>query len=223
MSKNKKKLFVSLITLTVALVALNACQKKDDGGGVGATPAATPTNVPVQTCNVPGNTACNPGVYQQVGPQMQGYQWSYSGGFCGCQTGFRPVMNSQWGISCAPDGWFPNASYYGFNYSQVAYQTQNNQWMTIPQVTYSPVISGNANNCYATAASVCDIRTANSCASGGVCRPSAGGSYLGFCTHGTGNESYVSQVCNWEWDQYQGRIYRCRDNYSGGNTTGRIQ
>lgn len=210
--KTMRKLFFSLTTLTAALLILNACQKSDGGGG-------GTTATPVLTCNVPGTTGCNPGVYQQVSPQLQPYQWSYSGGFCGCSQGLRPVMNAQWGISCAPAGWFPTTSYYGYQYNQVAYQTQNTQWMTIPQVTYSPVISGNTGNCYSTAASVCDIRNANSCATGGVCRPSAGGSYMGFCAYGTGNESYVTQSCNWELDPYQGQVYRCRDNYSGGNAS----
>lgn len=217
-----KKLCFGLITLTTAVVLLNACQKKDDGGGgVGATPAATPpAPVPVQTCNVTGNTTCNPGTYQQFGPQMQPYQGSYVNGFCGCQSGFRPVMNSQWGISCAPADWFPGSSYYGYNYHLISRLSTNNQWMAIPQITYSPAISGTGNNCYSSAASVCDIRNANSCASGGVCRPAGGGSYFGFCTHGTGTESYVSQVCNWELNQYGQNVRVCRDNYSSGNAGG---
>ncbi len=209
----------SLIVLTAAvatLLVLNACQPKKDEGS-GGTYAATP----VQNCNVPGNTNCNPGVYREVGPQTQDYQWSYSGGFCGCNDGYRPIMNQQWGISCAPSNWFPQSSYYSYNYNTVAYQSQNTQWMSIPQVTYNPVVSGNTTNCYANAASVCDTRKPDTCGDSGVCRQSAGGSYLGFCTTGTGNESYSQEVCNWEWDNYQGYVRRCRTNYSGGsNGTG---
>lgn len=207
-----KKITLTLFSALAALLVLSACQKKDDGGGTYAT-------TPVQPCNVPGNSNCNPGAYQEIGPQTQNYQWSYSNGFCGCGQGYRPIMNQQWGISCAPAGWFPGSAYYSYSYNQVAYyQSQNaGQWMAIPQVTYNPVVSGNTTNCHANAASVCDIRQANSCSNGGVCRPSAGGSYLGFCTHGSGNESYSHRVCNYEYDYYQGYVYRCRDNYHGGS------
>ncbi len=213
MGKIKNHLFTGILAC-LALSLVIACQKKDDGGSGGTT-----ATTPVQDCNVPGNTSCNPGVYTQIAPQMQTYQWSYSGGFCGCQLGQRPVMNASWGISCAPTNWFPTSSYYSFSYNVVAFQSQNTQWMAIPQVTYSPTISGSGNNCFTNAASVCDTRNANSCSDGGICRPTAGGTYLGFCVHGTGNESYTSQVCNYEWDYYQGYVYRCRDNYYNSNNT----
>lgn len=208
-----KKITMAVFAMFAALLVLNACQKKDDGGGTYAT-------TPVQPCNVPGNSNCNPGVYQEVGPQTQAYQWSYSNGFCGCPQGYRPIMNQQWGISCAPSYWFPTSAYYSYSYNQVAYyQAQNTQQMAMPQVTYNPVVSGNTNNCYANAASVCDIRNPGTCSNGATCRLASGGGYLGYCTTGTGNESYSHRVCNMEWDYYQGYVYRCRDNYSGGTQT----
>ena len=111
-------------------------------------------------------------------------------------VGYRPVMNSSWGISCAPAGFFPNMNngygYYGYSYRNVyygQYYAQNGQWSSIPQVAYNPAVYGANSNCYATAASVCDIRS-NNCPGGSVCRATSGGSYLGICTYGTGVEYY---------------------------------
>ncbi len=209
----KKSLF-NVFSTVIVLVALAACGKSDDGGeSGGGTVAATPT----QNCNIPGNTGCNPGVYQQYAPNFQTFQYSNANGFCGCPAGYRPVMNMTWGISCAPDNWFPTSTYYSYNYNTVLYYSQNNQWSSIPQITYSPATAGNNTSC-STAASVCDTRLtdpstgANSqCQSGASCRATSGGSYVGLCTVGYGSDSYnrpANSSC-YRYTSYYGWVNVC--------------
>ncbi len=193
-----------VLALSLTLISVS-CQKKDDGGssannnGTATTQQTTYAQTPQQSCNMPGNPNCTPSTYWQYNNSQvnfQSYQWSNSNGFCGCAAGYRPVMNSSWGISCAPAGFFPNMNngygYYGYSYRNVyygQYYAQNGQWSSIPQVAYNPAVYGANSNCYATAASVCDIRS-NNCPGGSVCRATSGGSYLGICTYGTGVEYY---------------------------------
>jgi hypothetical protein len=200
--KTMKKALSSLFTLLAVVILVSACKKNDDGGGgdTGAF-AATPPAAPAQNCATPGNPACTPAqpyYYQQNFPQTQSYQWGYANGYCGCPIGYRPIMNYNWGLSCAPATWFPGYEYYSYggvvayNVQSFFYGPQNGQWTSIPQVTYSPAVSGNVQSCGAQATAVCDIRVANSCTGGAICRPAGGGSYLGLCTNGSGNESYSS-------------------------------
>lgn len=190
-----KKAFSSLL-IVVAVTALTvACKKNDDsGGGGGGTFAATPAQVPAQNCANANNAACtpvNPNYYQQNAPNFINYQWGYSNGYCGCPAGYRPVMNFNWGMSCAPAGWFPSGWYYSaYNTQSFYYGPQNGQWTSIPQVTYSPATSGTATGCGAQASAICDIRNPSSCGSGSTCRQVSGGSNLGLCSSGVGNDNY---------------------------------
>jgi hypothetical protein len=218
-----KKAVYAFITAMTLVSVLAACGKKseDNGGngGAAASPGGTFAQTPDSSCNIPGSTTCTPNQYSQFGNQFINYQWTNNGSFCGCPAGYRPIMNPQWGLSCAPDNYFPNYSYgnsYQYQYQAYSYSTvnyyewysQNGQISSIPQVTYSPGVSGQNGGCYAQAAAVCDIRAANTCANGSTCRASAGGSYLGFCTAGYGNESYSNpQNCyqrqyNSNWGGY---------------------
>ncbi|MEZ0392166.1 MAG: hypothetical protein ACAH59_08130 [Pseudobdellovibrionaceae bacterium] len=195
----KKAVYTLLMSLTV-VACLIACKKSDDGGG---SEAATPA----QDCNIPGNPGCQPQTYQQFGNHFLPYNWTLSNGFCGCPTGYRPVMNPQWGISCAQDFFFNvQYSYNAYNYNTVLnysnqatmYPTQNSQWTSIPQVTYSPTISQYSNGyCPQQAASVCntglnDAQNRNvQCGNyQGYCLPAGGGTRMGFCTYGYGQENY---------------------------------
>jgi len=190
-----KKAFSSLLMLIAVVAFAVACKKNDDGGG--GTMAATPTPTPALNCATSTDPACHPAqpnYYQQNAPQFLNYQWGYANGYCGCPVGYRPVMNYNWGMNCAPNNWFPNNVYYGgyvaYDVQTFYYGPQNGQWTSIPQVTYSPATSGSATSCGAQATAVCDIRNPATCAAGTVCRPAGGGSYLGLCSSGTGNESY---------------------------------
>ncbi len=199
--------------LLVAAVALSACQKSDNGGGSNNsndTYATTP-------CSGSNLTNCNGGYspYNDGSIQFINYQGSYANGFCGCPYGYRPIMNPYSGLACAPSNFFapfarrnPGYGMWGYSYRNVyngfnngQYSSssyggitnipgQNNQWSSIPQVTYNAAISGGNSGCYANAAATCDIRQANSCGDGSVCRPTGGGTYLGICSYQKGTEGY---------------------------------
>ena len=194
-----KKAFSTLMMLAAVLTIAVACKKNDDSSGGGGTYAATPTPGPAQNCVDASNPNCvptQPNYYAQNAPQFTNYQWSYTNGFCGCPVGFRPVMNFNWGLSCAPNYWFPGSEYYmTYNIQTFYYPPQNGQWTNIPLVTYSPATSGNVSSCSA-AAAICDTRATNPCGNGQVCRQAAGGSYLGLCTSGTGNDNYQAPPPN---------------------------
>ena len=227
-----KKALLTLITATALLSMLVACGKKDEGGGGGGAVAQTPNTA----CNIPGDTKCTPTQYNQFGPQFTPYQWTNNGSFCGCPLGSRPVMNPQWGLSCAPASYFQGYGnsnggnqpqyaqnqYYpqyqggyqfqgGFQYQsqfQTDYQSQfqgysyqavsgyqqyaqNYQVSSIPQVTYSPAVSGQNGTCYTHAAAICDTSApTTSCGAGSVCRASSGGSRVGFCAGGYSDATY---------------------------------
>lgn len=245
-----------LITAMALMSLLSACGKKNDDG---AAVAETPNTA----CNIPGNTSCTPNQYAQFGTQLapytwQTYQWQNNGAFCGCPVNYRPVMNPQLGLSCAPETFFQNGNSFGGGYNQnqgqypgqyqgqypnqnqgqyqnrfqnqnqfqgqynnssgfqaFSYQdyyefqySQNGQVSSIPQVTYSPAVSGQNGNCFTQAASVCDTQVANSCAGvGAICRPSGGGSRLGFCTGGYSDAYYGS---NQQQQQQQQGCYSRR-------------
>lgn len=173
--------------LLVAFLSLTACQEKDNnnnGQPANNNVATTPTTA---QCNLPGSTNCNPAVYGQHG--WQTYPWNYSNGFCGCPSGYRPVMSPSFGFACAPAYEFNFQVYY---YQGYRYTSYNNQWTNIPQVSYSPAISG-TNNCYSQAIRSCDVQ-ASDCGSGSYCRPVGGGTRLGICTVGSGTETYYNPV-----------------------------
>ncbi len=219
-----KKALSTLMLLTGVVLAV-ACKKSDGGGGDGG---GTYAGTPAQTCATAGDPSCTaaqPYYYQQNFPQMINYQWNYANGYCGCPAGYRPVMNFNWGMNCAPANWFPTSAYYGasayvtYNVSSFFYAPQNVQWTSIPQVTYSPAVSGNVSSCGAQASAVCDTRVANSCSGGAICRQAGGGSYLGFCTTGTGNESYQypnPQNGCMTYTPYAGWVNTCGGYYGGG-------
>lgn len=227
----KKAAYVFITALTLVSV-LVACGKKDsdDGNGGGAAAAGgTYAQTPTANCNVPGAANCNPGAYSQF-PAFTPYQWTNTNGFCGCPQGSRPVMNPQWGMSCAPDNYFPNQFGYQFQFQTYSYNqvrnwdqySQNGQMTNTPVVNYAPAISGQNAGCYAQAAAVCDVRSPNTCAAGSTCRASAGGSYLGFCTAGYGNETYSHPQQNCYYKTKYGRwgfwyqVYVC-DNSTSSN------
>lgn len=211
-----------LPVLFVAVLAVVACKKNDDSGGGGGTFATTP-QPPAQSCADAANPACTPAqpnYYQQNAPTFMAYQWNYANGFCGCPAGFRPVFNTGWGLACSPYNWFPNAAYYqvsAVNVQSIFYGPQNGQWTNVPVVTYSPATSGNASTCGAQASLICDIRSPNTCTSGGVCRVVGGGTYMGLCTTGTGNESFANPAAYGGCLQYNGWGWI---NVCGNQTTG---
>lgn len=194
-----------------ALLTLTACDpNKDSSTNDGQIYAQTP--VP---CNIPGQSNCNPSIYQQNNWIVASYQYSYANGFCGCPAGTRPVMSPQYGIGCAPTGVFQQQyQYAGWG------QPSNNHWTSIPQVTYTPAVSGSTGNCYAEAGRSCSVRAANSCGAGKTCRPVGGASDLGLCTSGYGQETYEHpRNCGYtrdNWGQWQ---YIC-SNYGNGYNPG---
>jgi len=224
-----KKAFSSLLVLVAVttLMSTVACKKNDDGGGDGGTFAATPTPVPAQNCATAGDPRCTPAqpnYYQVNAPQFTTYQWGYTNGYCGCPGGYRPVMNINWGVSCAPDYWFPTSGYYmtgGYTIQTFMYAPQNGQWTSSPLATYSPAISGSASGCGAQVSAICDTRVANSCSGGAVCRPASGGSYLGLCTNGTGVDNYQApqNTCRFVWTGYS-YYYSCGTGYYGNGIYG---
>lgn len=196
-----KKAFYFLMFATLTM--LTACEKNEDKGQVIA-------QTPVLTCNIPGQTNCNPGVYQQAGWQVTAYQYSYSNGFCGCPVGSRPVISPQYGIGCAPAGAFqPQVQYAGYG------TPSNGHWTNTPQISFNPAISG-TNNCYADAAKSCSVRGVNTCASGQTCRPVGGASDLGLCTSGYGQENYEHpRNCGYTRDGYGRWQYICSTTNTG--------
>ncbi len=217
-----KKAFSTLMMLVAVVAFAVACKKNDDSGG-GSNYAATPTVAPTQNCvnpATPGCTPAQPNFYQQNAPQFINYQWGYANGFCGCPTGYRPVMNQSWGMSCAPYSWFPNGFYYSsyatFDIQSNWYGPQNGQWTSIPQVTYSPATSGNTTSCGAVASVICDTRNPATCTNGSTCRQVGGGTYLGLCSNGVGNESYQNPTPQNGCAVYNG--YGWVNVCSGGNS-----
>lgn len=191
----KKAVYTFVMTATLIGV-LVACNKSDDSGSTNGGIAVTPN----QTCNIPGVTTCNPSIYQQYDSQFVNYNWTTTNGFCGCPVGYRPIMNMQWGISCAPYTFFQTSyfTYQGYQYSDVMYPAQNGQVMNIPLASYSPAANTPyAGNCYTQAATVCDVRSNNpstgvstQCNNMGSCRAAGGATYMGFCTNGLGHDFY---------------------------------
>lgn len=199
-----KKIGQILMMAFVVTSLLSACQKKDDGGNsVATTPAPAPAAPVTAQCNVPGNTTCNPQVYQNNQWSVYPYQWNYYNGFCGCPANYRPVYNSVWGIGCAPMNAFTgNTPYLGW-----MYQAQNNQWLNVPQITYSATVSTNGN-CFSDAAQACDAGVANSCGANAECRKIGPASSLGLCVSKAGAEYYGNNQCF-----YQGNYWVCPSNY----------
>lgn len=203
--------------LLVAAVALSACQKSDDNNG-GNTNQNLYAQTPCTSANL-SNCGNGYNAYNNGSIQFLNYQGSYSNGFCGCPYGYRPVMNPYSGLACAPSNFFspysnynPGYSMWGYSYGNIysglnnnyygngygggygggitSMPGQNNQWSSIPQVTYSAAVSGSNSGCYANAAATCDLRQANTCGGGSVCRPTGGGTYLGICSYQRGTEGY---------------------------------
>lgn len=216
MQPNKWTQMLMIAVLSIGVLT-TACQKKDDGGG-GGTPAATPAPAPAPSvttlqCNVPGNTTCNPGIYQNNSWPVYPYQWNYYNGFCGCPANYRPVYNATWGIGCAPIGTFTtDTAYMGW-----MYQAQNNQWLNIPQVTYSATVS-TSGNCFADAAQACDSGVANSCGANAECRKIGPASSLGLCVYRRGTDVYQQNYGCY----YQGSAWVCPpgSGYYGGYNGG---
>lgn len=197
-----------------AFMMLAACQDSKSNSN-NNTNNGIYAQTPVVTCNLPGQTNCNPGVYQQQNWQVYPYQAGFSNGFCGCPVGTRPVMSPQYGIGCAPNDVFMT----NYQYSGWGYYPSNNQWTNIPQVTYNPAVSGtNGANCFSDAAKICSVRSANSCGGTATCRPVGGGSDLGLCTNSYGQENYSHpRNCGYSRNSWGGWEYRCSANYNSYN------
>ncbi len=184
-----------ILSVFLFSLMLVGCQK-DDSSESGGSFATTPN--PTQNCVDASNPACippQPNYYQQNAPQFINYQWNYANGFCGCPSGYRPVFNYNWGLACAPGFWQPNYSYYNvvaINVQSLFNSPQNGQWTSIPQMTYSPATSGSASACGAQASVVCDTRNPATCTGGSQCIAVGGGTYMGLCTTGSGNETFYN-------------------------------
>jgi hypothetical protein len=106
-------------------------------------------------------------------------QQMYMSGFCGCQSGFRPIYNSYWGLGCIEGRFVNTTSYYvGFYWNST-----NSQWVNIPQVTTAPAANG--GNCYMDTLLACDTSNPNTCGTAGVCY-SPTGSRIGVCQYQSG-------------------------------------
>jgi len=201
-----------------ALLALGACAKSGgDNGGGGGQIAQTP-------CNAPQGGSCNPGVYSQNPglqiPAPQAYTAGYSGGYCGCSSGYRPIYNPQWGFACAPANTFTYENYVGYSYQSI-YQSQNNSGLNAQQIYYSPLQYGGQGSCFSDFALSCDVRIANSCTNGGQCRAIGGGSSIGVCTSGVGVDSYNTGTTNINYPGYYGNDgYYGNGGYYGGGYYG---
>jgi hypothetical protein len=224
-----KKALYSALMMVMVVVSLAACKKSDGGGSSDDSGGGTIATTPNQNCNIPGTSGCNPNLYQQYAPNFIPYQGTYTNGFCGCPAGYRPVMNMSWGISCAPSNYFPSSYYYSS--TQVTFQIQNGQVSSMPQVTYAAAASGYVGNCYSAATSVCDVRSNSNPSNGGYpvsaqcpavngapqgyCRGIGGGSYMGICSNGVGNESYSNRYNNgcYRRNGYGGWMNVCRGAY----------
>jgi hypothetical protein len=224
-----KKAVYSILMVATFAAALVACKPNDGGGGGGNDGGGQVATTPAQTCNIPGNTGCNPSVYQQYDSQFVNYTWGNTGSFCGCPAGYRPVMNVSWGISCAPSGFF-GASYFqyqSYQYIDIQYPAQNGQYNSIPQVPYSPAVTGYNGNCYTNAVSACDVRTnstttgmSTQCGNSGTCRAAGGGTYMGFCSNSVGQDVYSPYTstnnCYRRTGPYGTWINICSSGYGGG-------
>lgn len=181
-----------VLNLLIAVCAMTAMACANNGGSDSNQQVATTP----QSCNIPGQpaTACNPGYYLDQGSPYGIYPYPYTNnGVCGCGPGFRSIYNQAWGIACAPISIF-NSGYnygggysYGYAYFNWGSFAQNQGWVNIPQANYNPAISGNLN-CNVGVA--CDTRNPNSCTNGAACRPIGGGSAMGLCTSGRGEDNY---------------------------------
>ncbi len=179
----------------VCVIALSACQKKDDGGNSANQGGGVVASTPQTACNLPSRQGdsvnCNPEQYRNYGWQPLPYQWNYGQNFCGCPVGTRPVYTTNYGFGCAPNNVYYDA-YNQYPNQVFNYWNQNTHYNNIPQISYAPLISGDSQNCYQQAAQACDSREANSCGSNGYCRVVGGGSVLGICTYDYGVDNYGS-------------------------------
>ncbi len=237
--------------LLASFVLLAACAKKDD-----SSPAAPPAvaTTPNQPCNIPGQSNCDPSIYNQYNQYgwmtPEPYQWTNNNGRCGCPVGYLVTRNPSWGYGCL------RASAFGYGYSthqqpylffnfqagfnhpgqqyggypgqqqggypgqyngqqqQFIPPAQNGQYLNIPQSNYQPVISG-TGNCSVSAASACDIRNANSCGPNATCRVVGGGSTLGLCTSGLGQDYYSDRCSPFRYNRngYNYVYWSCGGNY----------
>jgi hypothetical protein len=214
MNRSKWNILCGSILLGAALT-LGACAKSggDNGGGGSGQIAQTP-------CNSPQGGSCNPGVYSQYPglqiPAPQAYTTGYSGGYCGCSAGYRPIFNPQWGFACAPANYFTYDSYMGYSY-QSLYQGQNMSGLNAQQVYYSPLQYGGQGSCFSDFALSCDVRTPGTCTNGGQCRAIGGGSTIGVCTNGYGVDTYNTGYTGTTNPYYSGNPYYGGYYSNGGN------
>ncbi len=164
------KFIAMLMTISIITFTFVACNK---GGGDNSTPAAPPV--------APVAPQTNYNQYTQYGFQPYGnnFAYSYSYGYCNCQTGFRPVYGVM-GMGCVQmDQIRPFGAGVYFYYGSVPNNYQN---VNIGQVSN---ISGypQTTNCFNNVAYSCFIDQANYCGQGRTCSPTAPGSRIGVCVN----------------------------------------
>lgn len=166
-----------------SLMVFTACDKKSSGSNSNSGQIAVVP--PADSClNQPAN--CNSTPYQNSGFVPYNYNgnqyYDPNQGFCGCNNGYRPVVNGQWGMGCAS---LSLLQYYSsYNYYFAFWGISAPQGGTQQQsVVYNSNVETGAgwNNCYTTAVSTCNTGVPNACGAGNICRPIGGGSYLGAC------------------------------------------
>jgi hypothetical protein len=216
---NRVRTFIGYLIVGTALT-LGACAKSDNGGGGGGGGGGQIAQTPPPPCNGPQGVSCNPGFYGQD-PSLiipQAYVNGMNNGYCGCQLGYRPIYNPQWGFACAPANTFGYQNYVGYNYNSI-YQGQNYGQLTTQQIYYTPLqYGGTTGSCFSDFALSCDVRVANSCSNGGQCRPVGGGSAIGVCTQGYGVDQYNSGYYgNYNGYGYGGYGYGGYNGYSNGS------
>jgi hypothetical protein len=166
-----------ILNCLVAPLIFAACADKDSG--------PNPVVAPPTAC-INGSTYCDSSQYGynqgfSAYPQNPYYTNGTNGNFCSCPAGQRPVYNGQFGLGCANitamDGTAGSAIYW-------SWQSNNNQWVNMPQSSNTQGYFGNTTSCYKTVMQSCLVDEPNSCGAGVTCRVVGGGSRLGICTTG---------------------------------------
>lgn len=170
----------------LVLMGFVACNNKSDGGN--STVVAAPP-APSNQCVSYNNGVCSNQVYNNYSnygfsayPYTNWNPYSYNNysyiPLCDCPVNYRPVYNGSIGMGCVAIQYF-NPIAVGVYYWSL---TPNNyQWVNISQVSNISNSYGSQTNCYQNVAQACYTDQANSCGTGYICRPTAGGSRLGIC------------------------------------------
>lgn len=163
---------------TIVIPFLLAACSNDNGFEKAIATVPPPTNC------MNGQAYCNSYMYgQYYGYAAYPYSPNYSGNFCDCPVGYRPVYNGITGLGCVSAAVFQpfayGAVYWGWG-------ANNNQWVNVPQVSNTQGYPSN-NSCYQNVAQSCFVDQYNTCSNGAICQPTSGGSKIGVCVNAATN------------------------------------